>query len=118
MLFTVTLSRPLTLARSVPISRLVRYWLKTWTIKWVEIGLRSRAVISSAKSTDSWLRRTSLREQIHINIFINVLDDRTDSTLNKFQVFSPAEGCQVSNPVSGPASWMGLGLAPQEIGPG
>ena len=83
MLFTVTLARPLTLAHSVPISRLVRYRLKTWTIKWMEIWLRSRAVISSTNSTDSWLPRGSLRGQIPINIFINDLDNGTDSTLSK-----------------------------------
>jgi len=39
-----------------------------------------------------------------------------DSSLSKSQVFSPAEGCQVSNPVSGPACWMGLGLSSQVTG--
>lgn len=113
MLFTVTLARPLTFDHSVPISRLVRYGLKTWTAKWVETWLHSRAVTSSTKSADNWLPRASLREQVFINVFINDLDDRTESTLSKFQVFSPAEVCQVSKPISGLGSWMGLGLTMQ-----
>lgn len=79
ILFTVALARPLTLAHSVPISRLVRYGLKMWTTKWVEIQLQSSAVISSTKSADNWLPRESLREQVPINAFINDLEDRTES---------------------------------------
>lgn len=87
-----------------------------WTTKWVDIWLGSQAVISSTESTDSRLPAASLREEIHINIFINDLDDGTDSTLSKFWISSPAVVCQLSNPVSGLASWMGLGLTPQVTG--
>lgn len=88
--YTLTLTRPLIQSPIVfSLTKVVRYGLGKWMIKWVEnwLGCQAQRVISGAKP--SWLPVTSgvflksVQDPILIDVLVNDLDDGMEYTSSK-----------------------------------